>query len=124
MQFLLRNRQRIRCRFETGSVFAYSGLAKPALEFLQRDDLTVAFFLFLLRLPAPCVELLVGDAPGFDPCEALFILLAVCLENGIIGLLFLSTAGTRRSRGRAARQILIAPTICIPAYLLPYAHLG
>ena len=36
---------------------------------------------------APCVELLVGDAPGLNPCEALFVLLAVRLEDGIVGLL-------------------------------------
>ena len=44
--------------------------------------------------------------PAFDPREALFVLLAVCLENRVVGLFFSSTAGTRRSRGSAARRTL------------------
>ena len=72
----------------TGSVFSYFRVAEPLLEFLQRDDLAVTFFLFFSGFLAPCVKLLVGDAPGFDPREALFVLLAVRLENGIVCLLF------------------------------------
>ena len=58
------------------------------MKFLQRDDLAVAFFLFFSGLFTPGVELLVGDASGFDPREALFVLLAVRLENGVVGLFF------------------------------------
>ena len=72
----------------TGSVFSYFGVAEPLLELLQRDDLAVAFFLFFSGLLAPDVKLLVGDATGFDPREALFVLLAVCFENRVIGLSF------------------------------------
>ena len=67
---------------------SYFGVAEPLLELLQRDDLAVAFFLFFSGLLTPGVELLVSDAPGFDPCEALFILLAIRLEDGVVGLLF------------------------------------
>lgn len=88
MQFLLRYRQRIRCRQLAGSVFSYFRVAEPLLEFFQRDDLPVALLLFFSGLFTPCVELLVGDAPGFDPCEALFVLLAVRLENRVVGLFF------------------------------------
>ena len=45
-------------------------------------------FFFFSGLFAPGVELLIGDAAGFDPREALFILLAVRLEDGVVGLLF------------------------------------
>ena len=72
----------------TGRVFSYFRVAEPLLEFLQRDDLPVAFFLFFSGFFAPCVKLLVGDAPGLDPCEALFVLLAVRLENRVVGLFF------------------------------------
>ena len=61
---------------------------EPLLELLQRDDLAVTFFLFFSGFLAPCVKLLIGDAPGFDPREALFVLLAVRLENGVVGLFF------------------------------------
>ena len=88
MQFLLRYRQRIRCRQLAGSVVSYFRVAEPLLEFLQRDDLAVALLLFFSGFFTPSVELLVGDAPGLDPREALFILLAVRLENGIVCLLF------------------------------------
>ena len=37
---------------------------------------------------APRIKLLVGDATGLDPREALFILLAVRLENRVVGLFF------------------------------------
>ena len=72
----------------TGSVFSYFRVAEPLLEFLQRDDLAVAFFLFFSGFLAPRIKLLVGDATGFDPREALFILLAIRLENGVVCLLF------------------------------------
>ena len=88
MQFLLRYRQRIRCRQLAGSVFSYFRVAEPLLEFLQRDDLAVTLLLFFSGLLAPRIKLLVGDAPGFDPREALFVLLAVRLANGIVGLFF------------------------------------
>ena len=68
---------------------SYFGVAEPLLELLQRDDLAVTFFLFFSSLLAPRIKLLVGDATGLDPREALFILLAVRLENGIVCLLFL-----------------------------------
>ena len=71
-----------------GRVVLYFGVAEPLLEFLQRDDLAVTLLLFFSGLLAPCVKLLVGDAPGLDPREALFVLLAVCLKNRVIGLLF------------------------------------
>ena len=58
------------------------------MEFLQRDDLAVTFLLFFSGFLAPSIKLLVGDAPGFDPREALFVLLAVCLENRVVGLFF------------------------------------
>ena len=58
------------------------------MEFLQRDDLAVAFFLFFSGLLTPSVELLVGDAAGLDPREALFVLLAIRLEDGVVGLFF------------------------------------
>ena len=45
------------------------------------------FFFSSLAL-SPSIKLLVGDASGLDPREALFILLAVRLENGIVCLLF------------------------------------
>ena len=61
---------------------------EPLLELLQRDDLAVTFFLFFSGFLAPCVKLLIGDAPGFDPREALFVLLAVRLENRVVGLFF------------------------------------
>ena len=67
---------------------SYFGVAEPLLEFFQRDDLPVALLLFFSGLLAPSIKLLIGDAPGFDPREALFILLAVRLENRVIGLLF------------------------------------
>ena len=88
MQFLLRYRQRIRCRQLAGSVVSYFRVAEPLLEFLQRDDLPVAFFLFFSGFLAPGIKLLVGDAAGFDPREALFVLLAVRLENRVVGLFF------------------------------------
>ena len=47
-----------------GRVASYFGVTEPLLEFLQRDDLAVAFFLFFSGSLAPRVELLVGDAPG------------------------------------------------------------
>ena len=55
---------------------------------LQRDDLAVTLLLFFSGLLAPSVELLIGDAAGLDPREALFILLAIRLEDGVVGLLF------------------------------------
>ena len=61
---------------------------EPLLEFLQRDDLAVTFFLFFSGFLAPGIKLLISDAAGLDPREALFVLLAVRLENGIVGLLF------------------------------------
>lgn len=85
---MLRYRQRIRCRQLTGSVFSYFGVAEPLLEILQRDDLPVALLLFFSGFFTPGIELLVGDAPGLDPREALFVLLAVCFENRVIGLSF------------------------------------
>ena len=88
MQFLLRYRQRIRGRQLVGRVVSYFRVAEPLLEFLQRDDLAVAFFLFFSGLLAPSIKLLVGDAPGLDPREALFVLLAVRLENRVVGLFF------------------------------------
>ena len=88
MQILLRYRQRIRCRQLAGSVFSYFRVAEPLLEFFQRDDLPVALLLFFSGLFTPGIKLLISDAPGFDPREALFILLAVRLENGIVCLLF------------------------------------
>ena len=69
-------------------MFSYFRVAEPLLEILQRDDLAVTFFLFFSGFLAPCVKLLVGDAAGLDPCEALFVLLAVRLEDGVVGLLF------------------------------------
>ena len=45
------------------------------------------FFFSSLAL-SPSIKLLVGDAPGLDPREALFVLLAVRLENRVVGLLF------------------------------------
>ena len=88
MQILLRYRQRIRGRQAAGRVVSYFRVPEPLLEFLQRDDLAVAFLLFFSGFLAPCVKLLVGDASGFDPREALFILLAVRLEDRVVGLLF------------------------------------
>ena len=72
----------------TGSVFSYFRVTKPLLEILQRDDLAVAFFLFFPCPLAPRIKLLVGDASSLDPREALFVLLAVRLENRVIGLFF------------------------------------
>ena len=72
----------------TGSVFSYFRVAEPLLEFFQRDDLPVTLLLFFSGLLAPSIKLLIGDAAGFDPREALFVLLAVRLENGIVGLFF------------------------------------
>ena len=72
----------------TGSVILYFRVAEPLLEILQRDDLAVAFFLFFSGPLAPRIELLIGDAPGLDPREALFVLLAVRLENRVVGLFF------------------------------------
>mgnify|MGYP007010325733 CR=1 FL=1 len=72
----------------TDRVILYFGVAEPLLEFLQRDDLAVAFFLFFSGFLAPRIKLLIGDAPGLDPREALFVLLAVRLENRVVGLLF------------------------------------
>ena len=69
-------------------MFSYFRVAESLLEFLQRDDLPVALLLFFSGLFTPCVELLVGDAASLDPREALFILLAVCFKNRVIGLLF------------------------------------
>ena len=88
MQFLLRYRQRIRGRQLTGRVFSYFRVAKPLLELLQRDDLAVTLLLFFSGLLAPRIKLLIGDAPGLDPCAALFVLLAVRLENRVVGLFF------------------------------------
>ena len=88
MQFLLRYRQRIRCRQLTGSVFSYFGVAEPLLEILQRDDLAVTLLLFFSGLLAPRIKLLVGDAASLDPREAFFVLLAVHLENRVVGLFF------------------------------------
>ena len=85
---MLRYKQRIRCRQLAGSVVSYFRVAEPLLEFFQRDDLPVAFLLFFSGLFTPRIELLVGDASGLDPREALFVLLAVCLENRVVGLLF------------------------------------
>ena len=86
LQFLLRYRQRIRCRQLADSVFSYFRVAEPLLELLQRDDLAVTLLLFFSGLLAPRIKLLVGDAPGLDPREALFVLLAVRLENRVVGL--------------------------------------
>ena len=61
---------------------------EPLLEFRQRDDLPVTFFLFFSGSLAPSIKLLVGDAAGLDPRDALFILLAVRLENRVVGLFF------------------------------------
>ena len=61
---------------------------EPLLEILQRDDLAVTLLLFFSGLLAPRIKLLIGDAPGLDPREALFVLLAVRLENRVVGLLF------------------------------------
>ena len=72
----------------TGSVVSYFRVAKPLLELLQRDDLAVAFFLFFSGFLAPGIKLLISDAAGLDPREALFVLLAVRLENRVVGLLF------------------------------------
>ena len=72
----------------TGRVILYFGVAEPLLEILQRDDLAVAFLLFFSGFLAPSIKLLVGDAPGFDPREALFALLSVRLENRVVGLFF------------------------------------
>ena len=88
MQFLLRYRQRIRGRQICRPRISYFGLTEPLLEFFQRDDLAVAFLLFFSGFLAPSIKLLVGDAPGFDPRKALFVFLAVRLENGVVGLLF------------------------------------
>ena len=85
---MLRYRQRIRDRQVTGRIVLYFRVSEPLLEFLQRDDLAVALLLFFSGSLAPSIKLLVGDAPGLDPREALFVLLAVRLENGIVGLLF------------------------------------
>ena len=79
---------KLRGRQLADRVVLYFRVAEPLLEFLQRDDLAVAFFLFFSGLLAPSIKLLVGDAAGFDPREALFILLAICLENRVVGLLF------------------------------------
>ena len=88
MQFLLRYRQRIRGRQLADRVILYFRVVEPLLELHQRDDLAVAFFLFFSGFLAPRIELLVGDAAGLDPREALFILLAIRLEDGVVGLLF------------------------------------
>ena len=88
MQILLRYRQRIRGWQVADRVFSYFGVAEPLLEFFQRDDLAVAFFLFFSGPLTPGIELLVGDAVGFDPREALFVFLAIRLEDGVVGLLF------------------------------------
>ena len=72
----------------TGRVFSYFRVTEPLLEFLQRDDLAVTFFLFFSGFLAPGIKLLISDAAGLDPREALFILLAVRLENRVVGLLF------------------------------------
>ena len=88
MQFLLRYRQRIRCRQLAGSVVSYFRVAKPLLEILQRDDLAVTLLLFFSGLLAPRIKLLVGDAASLDPREAFFVLLAVRLENRVVGLFF------------------------------------
>ena len=88
MQILLRYRQRIRGRQLADRVVSYFGLAEPLLEIFQRDDLAVAFFLFFSGFLAPRIKLLVGDATGLDPREALFVLLAVRLENRVVGLFF------------------------------------
>ena len=69
----------------TGSVVSYFRVAKPLLELLQRDDLAVAFFLFFSGFLAPGIKLLISDAAGLDPREALFVLLAVRLENRVVG---------------------------------------
>ena len=88
LQFLLRYRQRLRGRQLVDRVVSYFRVAEPLLEFLQRDDLAVAFFLFFSGFLAPRIKLLVGDAPGLDLRKALFVLLAVRLENRVVGLLF------------------------------------
>ena len=72
----------------TGRVFSYFRVTEPLLEILQRDDLAVTFLLFLSGFLTPRIELLVSDAAGFDPREALFVLLAVRLENRVVGLFF------------------------------------
>ena len=72
----------------TGRVASYFGIAEPLLEFFQRDDLAVAFFLLFSGFLAPRIELLIGDASGPNPREALFVLLAVRLENRVVGLFF------------------------------------
>ena len=85
---MLRNRQRIRGRCIHRPRISYFGVAEPLLELLQRDDLAVTFLLFFSGFLAPSIKLLVGDASGLDPREALFILLAIRLEDGVVGLLF------------------------------------
>ena len=72
----------------TGRVILYFRVTEPLLEFFQRDDLAVAFFLFFSGFLAPRIELLIGDASGPNPREALFVLLAVRLENRVVGLFF------------------------------------
>ena len=79
---------KLRGRQLAGRVVLYFRVAEPLLEFLQRDDFAVTFFLFFSGFLAPRIKLLVGDAPGLDPREALFILLAIRLEDGVVGLFF------------------------------------
>lgn len=67
--FLFRNRQRIRCWFQTGSVFAYSGLVRPALELPQRDHIAVAFFRFHLHFPELRRKRFLRDLAHTDPRE-------------------------------------------------------
>ena len=57
------------------------------MEILQRDDLPVALLLFFSGFFTPGIELLVSDAASLDPREALFVLLAIRLEDGVVGLL-------------------------------------
>ena len=70
------------------ALFAYSRFRQPALEFLQRDDITVTLLFLLPGLLAPGREFIVGDATGLDPGEALLVLLAVGLEHRVFRLLY------------------------------------
>ena len=70
------------------ALFAYSRFRQPALEFLQRDVVTVTLLFLLPGLLAPGREFIVGDAAGLDPGEALLVLLAVGLEHRVFRLFF------------------------------------
>ena len=70
------------------ALFACSRFRQPALEFLQRDVVTLTLLFLLPGLLAPGREFLVGDAAGLDPGEALLVLLAVGLEHRVFRLLY------------------------------------